>query len=99
MAATLGVEQTKVHVTGNIKFDMEDYNAARQKIEGLRDALGITKDDVVIVAGSTHAGERKNCTRRSSKTLKKDFSDLKLIIAPRHPNRFDEVDRIIKEPD
>ena len=31
------------------------------------------------------------------RSLKKPVREIKLIIAPRHPNRFDEVERIIKE--
>ena len=91
----LGVEQSKVHAIGNIKFDMEVPSASAQ-IKGLRETLGITKDDTVIVAGSTHAGEEV-IILDAYKELKDDFSGLKLIIAPRHPNRFDEVERIIKE--
>lgn len=94
-ATALGVEQNRVHAVGNIKFDMEESDVKGQ-IEGLRTSLGITKDDTVIVAGSTHTGEEL-IILDAYKKLKGDFSGLKLIIAPRHPNRFDEVERIIKE--
>ncbi|MBE9531977.1 MAG: 3-deoxy-D-manno-octulosonic acid transferase, partial [Proteobacteria bacterium] len=94
-ATALGIEKNRVHRVGNIKFDMEDTNAAAQ-IEGLRDALGITKDDKVIVAGSTHEGEEL-IVLEAFRELKKEHPKVKLIIAPRHPNRFDEVERTIKE--
>jgi 3-deoxy-D-manno-octulosonic-acid transferase len=92
---SLGMESSKASVVGNIKFDMEDIDAAAQ-IEGLRDALAITMDDTVIVAGSTHAGEELMIIE-SYKRIKKDYPEVKLLIAPRHPNRFDEVEGIIKE--
>jgi 3-deoxy-D-manno-octulosonic-acid transferase len=94
-AIALGVEQGRVHAVGNIKFDMEGGDAKAQ-IAGLRDALGITTDDTVIVAGSTHAGEEL-IVLDTFKELKKEYPKIKLIIAPRHPNRFDEVERMIKE--
>ncbi len=94
-ARALGIEQSRVHTIGNIKFDMEDVDAAAQ-IEGLREAVGIIKGDVVIVAGSTHAGEEK-IILEVFKRLKEKFEGIKLILAPRHPNRFDEVARLIEE--
>ncbi|MEE9542969.1 MAG: 3-deoxy-D-manno-octulosonic acid transferase [Thermodesulfobacteriota bacterium] len=91
----LGMDKAKVNVTGNIKFDMEEVNAARETA-GLAESLAITKDDVVIVAGSTHAGE-ETIIIDLFKKLTKDYPEIKLLIAPRHPNRFDEVARIIKD--
>ncbi len=79
-AIALGMEEKKVHAVGNIKFDMEGIEAAGQ-IAGLRDALGIRADDVVIVAGSTHAGEEL-IVLEAFKELKKEFPKIKLIIAP-----------------
>ncbi len=94
-AIALGIKQDRVHTIGNIKFDMEDTDAAT-RIQGLREALAITKDDVVIVAGSTHAGE-EGIVLDVYKRLKGKYDGTKLILAPRHPNRFDEVARLIKD--
>lgn len=94
-AIALGIEQDRVHTIGNIKFDMEEIDATTQ-IEGLREALGITRDDVVIVAGSTHAGEEE-IVLDLFKRLKEHYDGIKLLIAPRHPNRFIEVERLIKD--
>ena len=91
----LGMDGADIRVVGNLKFDMEEVNASRE-IAGLRDSLGVTQDDTVIVAGSTHKGEEEIIIE-TYKKLKKDFPGLKLLIAPRHPNRFDEVALIIEE--
>lgn len=44
----------------------------------------------VIVAGSTHLGEEESVLK-SFIEYKKQFSDTKLIIVPRHPERFSDV--------
>ena len=50
----------------------------------------------VIIAGSTHRGE-EDLLVSSYLELKKDFPDLTLIIAPRHPERFKEVEELVKK--
>jgi len=49
----------------------------------------------VIIAGSTHRGE-EDIILSSYAELKKYFPDLTLIIAPRHPERFGEVEELVK---
>lgn len=93
-AAALGMEPPRVVVAGNIKFDIDppDWNPLEK--DTLLKKLNITANDKIIVAGSTHAGEEEiilNVFQR----LKQEFSELKLILAPRHPERFDEVERLI----
>ena len=48
----------------------------------------------MIVAGSTHEGEEALITSVYMK-LKSDFPHLNLIIAPRHPERFNEVEEML----
>ena len=50
----------------------------------------------VLIAGSTHSGEDEIVLRVYQK-LKNRINDLKLIIAPRHLTRVEEVARLIKE--
>jgi 3-deoxy-D-manno-octulosonic-acid transferase len=93
-AVAMGVEKDRVIVTGNLKFDIEppDWNPI------VRDALlkrfNMTADDKILVAGSTHIGEEE-IILDAFKRLKQEFSDLKLVLAPRHPERFDEVEKLI----
>jgi 3-deoxy-D-manno-octulosonic-acid transferase len=49
----------------------------------------------VLIAGSTHEGEEEFIIS-AYHNLKKDFPDLNLIIAPRHPERFKEVEDLLK---
>jgi 3-deoxy-D-manno-octulosonic-acid transferase len=46
----------------------------------------------VVIAGSTHEGEEALLLQLLAK-LQKSFPDLLLVIAPRHPERFDTVSR------
>lgn len=85
----IGAAPEKVIVTGNLKFD--------QKIPALRQTpLSIPAARPVITAGSTHRGEETALLDIYAR-LKQKFPGLLLIIAPRHPERFDEVEGIINK--
>lgn len=49
----------------------------------------------VIIAGSTHAGEDEIVLKMFSE-VKKEFSDAKLLLAPRHPQRVPQVEELVK---
>lgn len=86
--ASIGAPSEKVHVTGNMKFDtgvIED-----KKRPANRDLLGLTENDVLIVAGSTHRGEEE-VLLGVYKDLRSDFPNLQLLIAPRHIERIPEI--------
>jgi len=79
----IGAPPDRVLVTGNLKFD--------QKISPAQQApVPIASGRKVITAGSTHRGEEAILLEIFSR-LRKKYPDLVLIIAPRHPERFDEV--------
>jgi len=79
----IGAAPEKVIVTGNLKFD--------QKIlAGRQEPVAITAGRRVLTAGSTHRGEEAILLEVFGR-LRIKYPDLVLIIAPRHPERFDEV--------
>lgn len=89
----LGVRKDKIKITGNMKFDISlppdrDYTGYRLKL-GLRD------EDKLFVAGSTHSGEEEIILRIYNGLLN-EFSGLRLLIAPRHPERSGEAANLIK---
>ncbi len=85
----IGAAPEKVIVTGNLKFD--------QKMPALRqNPISIPAARPVITAGSTHRGEETALLDVHAR-LKQKFPGLLLIIAPRHPERFDEVEGIINK--
>ena len=95
-AVGLGVAPERAVTTGNMKFDLAPPELDASSLEGLKKALGISGVGPVIVAGSTHAGEEEEVLA-AFKKLRGDFPDLKLIIAPRHPERFAEVASLIRK--
>ena len=85
---SIGARTERIHVVGNIKFDFslpEDLSARGREI---RARLG--EERRVWVAGSTHAGEEHAALRAHAK-LREMHGDALLVLAPRHPQRFDEV--------
>jgi 3-deoxy-D-manno-octulosonic-acid transferase len=83
----IGADPEKVMVTGNLKFD--------QKLPANTPApVFIASGKKVITAGSTHRGEEA-ALLEVFKRLREKYPDLLLIIAPRHPERFDEVEGLV----
>ncbi|MFH1355263.1 MAG: 3-deoxy-D-manno-octulosonic acid transferase [Candidatus Omnitrophota bacterium] len=90
----LGVKNNRLKVTGNMKFDSqllkeEGFSAVRY-----RRNLNLGPDDRLLVFGSTHPGEEEYALG-CYKSLLTDFPNLKLLIAPRHPQRSGDLAKII----
>jgi 3-deoxy-D-manno-octulosonic-acid transferase len=86
---SLGAQADKIKVTGNMKFDQ----LVSVKLENYREKLGFAPGDKFFVAGSTHPGEDEIILKAYKELLNK-IPNLKLLIAPRHPERAGEVDKI-----
>jgi len=82
---SLGLDKKKVKTTGNMKFDIGQasfsFSAPR---------LRLRLDEKLFVCGSTHPGEEE-IIFSAYKELKGEYPDLRLLIAPRHPERAEEV--------
>ena len=88
---SLGVEPTKLHVTGSIKFD--DAAAAprpERDFWPVLETLGVTRGSPTIVAGSTFEGEEL-LVSEVYQNLRKAHPNLFLIIVPRHQERSNDV--------
>jgi 3-deoxy-D-manno-octulosonic-acid transferase len=92
----LGLTQDKVVITGNMKFDVADYTDLQTDYTDFKARLGLAFEDKLLVAGSTHPGEEK-ITLGVYKNLCNDYPDLRLLIAPRHPERAPEITNLIKK--
>jgi 3-deoxy-D-manno-octulosonic-acid transferase len=88
-------EKIDVRVLGNLKLDgLTAHDAA--VTESLKDELGLNPDDRVFIAGSTHEGEEVAAIEAFT-MARKNHPGLKLIVAPRHPERFDRAYDIIRK--
>jgi len=92
----LGAQPDAVRVTGNLKFDQVLPEVSRELQEKLCGELNLKPGQPVFIAGSTHPGEEE-IVLAAFRELKKSFPELALILAPRHPGRFDEVASLIQE--
>jgi 3-deoxy-D-manno-octulosonic-acid transferase len=81
----LGAPKEKVVSSGNVKFD--NVVDVRQ---GALSLFGLKEEQFVVVAGSTHPGEEV-LMLGAYKTLRQQFPLLRLVLAPRHPERTKEV--------
>jgi 3-deoxy-D-manno-octulosonic-acid transferase len=92
----LGAPPARVFVTGNIKFDGVETHRSHPRTEELRRSFGIATGDLVFVAGSTQAPEEEYALT-AWETLRDNFPSLKLLIVPRHKERFEEVADLIAQ--
>jgi 3-deoxy-D-manno-octulosonic-acid transferase len=90
----LGAEPERVTVSGNLKrvarmpLDNDDFGSSRS--HGRSAARR-----PLLVVGSSHKGEEEIFLGVFT-ILKKRFPDLQLAVAPRHPERFEEVERLLR---
>ncbi|MGI8467775.1 MAG: 3-deoxy-D-manno-octulosonic acid transferase [Pyrinomonadaceae bacterium] len=95
---SLGIRSARVKVTGNIKFDQPTDETESELTNKFRERFQISEDAPLIVAASTHAPEEE-WILDAFKNLRENFaaSPPRLLIAPRHPERFDEVSALVKK--
>ena len=87
-ARALGAPPARVRVTGNIKYDAPAATGASSS--GMKALLGEGADAPLWVAGSTMAGEEELVFRAFTEA-RAGAPLLRLLIAPRHPERAAEV--------
>lgn len=89
----LGAPAHRIRITGNLKSDFSPNEPERNR---LRKYFGVGKEDPVFVAGSTAPGEER-ILLRAFREARERIPLLRLILAPRHPERFDEVFQLLQE--
>jgi 3-deoxy-D-manno-octulosonic-acid transferase len=91
----MGASPERVRVTGNLKYDRAaSLDASGHLSEELRGALGLGPEDELLVAASTHEGEEA-ALLEAFRALRARWPDLKLLLVPRHPERFAQVEALI----
>ncbi len=91
----LGADPSVVQVTGSMKFDGAQTNRNNSATNELRQLAGITDDDVVFLVGSTQSPEEQLAIE-AFQSLKDEFANLRLVVVPRHPERFEEVAQLLE---
>ncbi len=89
----LGALPERVVVTGNLKMELPPDYAGVETL--WRRLLGLRGEEPVWIAGSTHRGEEE-IVLDAFLRLRASHPSLVLVLAPRHPERAPEVERLIR---
>jgi 3-deoxy-D-manno-octulosonic-acid transferase len=92
----LGVPSDRVAVTGSVKFDGAECDRGNPSTRRLADLAGFAADDIVFLAGSTQNPEEK-LALEAFQRLASSHPRLRLVLVPRHPERFAEVAKMLDE--
>ena len=92
----LGLPIEKMTVTGNIKFDDKPAELNPEQLAHWRKELGIDPQDRLLVVGSCHDPEEKIVLDVAEKLWER-FPTLRILLVPRHPERFNEVSSLLQQ--
>ena len=91
---SLGASEERTVVTGSIKFDGVETSRTNSKTETLRRIFGLKSGEWVFMAGSTQEPEEQ-LALESWMQLRNQHPNLRLILVPRHRERFEEVAALV----
>jgi 3-deoxy-D-manno-octulosonic-acid transferase len=92
----MGGESQKTRVVGNLKFDQTFPSFPQEVMVEMAKNLGLQGKENILIAGSTHTGEEEILVSLY-KEIKKIDPHLILILAPRHLERLEEVEGVLKK--
>jgi len=92
---SIGAEAARIQVTGNLKFDVS-LPTPSPIVESLRRSLAAEGAGPVLVCGSTVDGEEPPLLK-AFEHLRVGHPRAVMILAPRHPERFDDVAILIQQ--
>ncbi len=91
---SLGADPAATHVTGNLKFDFELPEGTAGRGAALRAQFAPGRP--LWVAGSTHGGGEEQTVIEAQRRVRAAQPGTLLVLAPRHPPRFEEVAQLLK---
>lgn len=93
--ASIGADAHRIQVTGNLKFDVK-LPESPPIVEKLRQSLGSENARPILVCGSTVEDEEAPLLK-AFENLRVSHPRAVMILAPRHPERFDTVSALIQQ--
>src|SRR5690349_2752286 len=90
----LGLNDNRIVAVGNLKFDSAGTAAAAVVTKQIRERFGFADGRPLFVAASTHNPEEA-VILTSFRAVRQSHPNLRLLLAPRHPERFAEVDSLL----
>jgi 3-deoxy-D-manno-octulosonic-acid transferase len=91
----LGMPVDRIRTAGNLKFDAGAVSSTFEKTAEIQERFDLRLDVPLILAASTHAPEEKIILESFRQLVKS--RPLRLMLAPRHPERFQEVASLIQD--
>jgi 3-deoxy-D-manno-octulosonic-acid transferase len=88
----LGVAAARLHVTGNMKYDLTQPSGGAERALELRAALGFGPSDVVIIGGSLHDQEDEALLDAYA-AARASVAEAALVIVPRYPADAEAVEQ------
>lgn len=92
----LGASEASLCVTGSLKYDGAETDRKNPNTTRLARLAGFKDDDLVFLAGSTQEPEEA-LALAAYRELLPQWPGLRLVVVPRHPDRFDAVARLLEE--
>ena len=84
---SLGAEPAKVAVTGSLKH----FSGTTRRVH----ERSAQRDRPLLIVGSSHRGEEE-ILLKVFVSLRRQFTNLQMVLAPRHPQRFAEVEKLLR---
>jgi 3-deoxy-D-manno-octulosonic-acid transferase len=93
-----GCEPERVRNVGGLKFDNASFDRSAEAILQLRTLVGLESPSTypVVIVGSTQAPEEE-AAMRAFERVQSHHPQARMIIVPRHPDRFASVYKILKQ--
>ena len=92
----LGMDAARTFVSGNMKFDAGTLPRTDALTVAFRERFKLADDAPLVLAASTHDPEEVIILNSFRQVLTRSEIKARLMIAPRHPERFAEVADLLK---
>ncbi len=92
----LGIAPEKLTSTGSIKFDISLTDEILEHAKKLKQTLSNNAERPIWIAASTHQGE-DDIILAAHKQLLAQHPQARLILVPRHPERFEYVAKLVSQ--
>lgn len=92
----VGVCKEKISAMGNFKLDSEVIPLCDQEREQWKKTFALQEGEFVLTLGSTHAPEEEILFKELKKVWK-TYPSLKVLLAPRHPERCPQIKELMKK--
>lgn len=91
----IGVRADRLYVAGNVKLDQKIQPMSDHELEEFKGRLKVPVGPPILVAGSSHDPEEELLLDAMT-AVWRSIPEARLLLVPRHPERFDEVVALVK---